>query len=161
MKTRIILVMAMLLFACERRKPAISDAEFNAVKATYPGISEQCLDTVRYKGFSAWNDEDPNCFEMTEPRRWSGMYVTGFEWGNFCPDPATDCPIFGEPGVSWLTLSPNANAPDLRESGLYRIEFIGRRTKVPGHFGHLNQYEHLMVVDRLLALKLVKAQPRE
>ena len=156
--TRIILVMAMILIAScsgerrETRQPKVSDAQMRDFRAARPELSQRCLDEVRYGGFEAWEPDDPDCYEMTSTQRWSGLWARGFEWSNFCPDPAKTCPIYGEPGVSSLRFADGVLPAGERPDGLYRIEFVGRRTKVPGHFGHLDQYDHLMIVDKLIAL---------
>ena len=113
-------------------------------------MTQRCLDDYRYGGFDAWAREpdEPACYEMLPDRRWTGLWETGWEWTNFCPDPAKDCDWMSKRGI-WLRFAKGApKVPD----GLYRIEFVGRRTKVAGYHGHLNHYEHLMVVDHLISL---------
>ena len=57
----------------------------------------------------------------------------------------------------WLVFGKDAYPREIRD-GLYRIEFIGRRTKVPGYFGHLNTYEHMVIVDRLISIRTIPGE---
>ena len=120
-------------------------------------MTQQCLDAVRYGGFRAWQPNDPNCFEMTAPQRWSGLWEKGWEWTNFCPDPATKCDWMSKRGT-WLTLAKDAYRGPKLQDGTYRIEFIGRRTKKAGNFGHQASYDHLMVVDRMMSIKKIPGE---
>jgi hypothetical protein len=149
------IAVAALLVGCHHRRPAVSDAEFKEFKAAYPGMTQRCLDAYHYGGIVAWRPNDPDCFEMMPPQRWSGLWETGSEWTNFCSDPATECDWMAKRGT-WLVFAKGthflgSDQPD----GTYRIEFIGRRTKVPGNFGHQAAYDHLMVVDRLISISKV------
>lgn len=145
----------MLLVGCNQRKPAMSNADFQAFKAANPGMRQKCLNDVRYGGFKAWRPDDPDCFEMMPAQRWSGLWERGWEWTNFCPDPATECDWMAKRGT-WLIFAKDAYRGPAQPDGLYRVEFVGRRTKVPGNFGHMNSYDHLMVVDRLISIRRVE-----
>lgn len=151
-------LVALALSSCNHRKSAVSDADYEAFKASYPGITEQCLDAVRYGGFAAWRPDDPNCFQMTQPQRWSGLWETGWEWTNFCPDPAKECDWMSKRGT-WLIFAKGAyGGPKLTDDGVYHIDFVGRRTKVAGNFGHQASYDHLIVVDRLISIQKIAGQ---
>ena len=92
---------------------------------------------------------------MTPPRRWSGLLNLGFEWSNFCPSPAQTCSLSSERGDVWTELGTGVFKGDELPDGLYQVEFVGRRTLKAGHFGHLNQYDHYMIVDRIVSVKRV------
>ena len=147
------LVLGICLVGCHQRKPAVSDADFEAFRLGNPGMTQKCRDDYRYGGIAAANPDDPACFEMTAPQQWSGIWVHGFEWTNFCPDPAKACPIYGAPGVNWLTGVGRAPLKMQVPDGSYHLQFIGRRTKSPGHFGHLSQYDNWIVVDKVISLR--------
>jgi len=143
------------LSACNQRTPVVSEANYQAFKASNPGMTKQCLDAYRYGGSNAWRPDDPSCFEMTPSQPWSGLWQNGWEWTNFCPDPAKYCDWMSKRGI-WLTFAKAAHrGPKPLDRGLYRIEFVGRRTKVAGNFGHLGSYNHLMVVERVLSLQKI------
>jgi hypothetical protein len=138
--------------------PAISDEEFAQIKASHPGMTRKCLDAIRYGGVEAWEPEKPECFDLTQAQRWSGLWESGWEWTNFCPDPAKKCDWMEKRGT-WLTFADDAvGLPDKLEDGTYQIEFIGRRTKVPGNFGHTASYDHLMIVDRVLKIRKIPGE---
>jgi len=160
------LAILLLLASCDQPKPAVSkqdvalaktmDADIAEIRTSHPGIKGACLKRIRAGELGAfeWID-NPDCFDMLPQQRWSGLWNSGWEWTSFCPEPAKECPIASEQGDVWLTFGNNAyRGPELAD-GLYRIEFVGRRTKVPGYFGHLDQYDHLMVVDRVIWIEHV------
>lgn len=146
--------MIMVLLGCQQPKPAISDDEFTAFRESHPGMIQPCLDEVRYGGFIEWRPDDPDCYEMLPAQRWSGLWEHGWEWTNFCPKPAKTCDWMAERGT-WLEFADDAQLDENLPDGVHRIEFVGRRTKVPGNFGHLANYRHLMIVDRIISLERV------
>lgn len=140
----------------------MSDAEFREFRSGNPGMTEKCLDDYRYGGFNAWAQEAdaPDCYQLMPDQRWSGLWETGWEWTNFCPDPAKECNWMTKRGI-WLTFAQGAyDGPKLPE-GVYRIDFVGRRTRVPGYHGHTGAYEHLMVVDKLISVRKVPQPPEK
>jgi hypothetical protein len=143
-----------LLVSCHERKPAMPDSEFEKFRAAWPGMTKQCLDEIRYYGILAWRPDDPDCFEMMPAQQWSGLWETGWEWSNFCPSPATECDWMAKRGI-WLTFAKDAYHGPERPDGVYQIHFIGRRTKAPAQFGHQGNYDHLIVVDRLISMSQV------
>jgi hypothetical protein len=151
------IAVAVLLVGCEQRKPAMSDADFEAFKASHPGMKETCLDAVRYGGDWGSAVDDPDCFENLPPQRWRGLWNSGWEWSIFCPEPAKACPASSADGGIALRFADSAPPPHvpISEGILFQVEFIGRRTKVPGSFSHLGQYKHMMVVDRLISMRQV------
>jgi hypothetical protein len=155
MRSLTVVAIAALLAGCHHRKPSMSDAEFKALKASNPGMTQKCLDANRFGGVLAWRPDDPACFDMLPDQRWTGLWEKGWEWTNFCPDPAADCDWMAKRGI-WLTFAKDAYRGPKLANGIYRIEFIGRRTRQAGNFGHTNAYDHLMVVDRLISIRQVE-----
>ncbi|MCL6679919.1 hypothetical protein LZ519_11425 [Sphingomonas sp. RG327] len=159
-----VIAISLLLVGCDHRKPAFSDAEMQKIRAANPGMKERCLNDLRFGGVAAWDPDDPNCFEMLPAQRWSGLWDHGWEWSNFCPMPTRQQCHWNEgslqeaPRGTWLTFSANAHLLRDLPDGVHRIEFIGRRTKVPGNFGHENDYEHLMVVDRIISIRAIPGE---
>jgi hypothetical protein len=133
----------------------MSEADFQAFKESHPGMKHTCLDEVKFGREWATAVDDPDCFQMMPAQRWTGLWNSGWEWSMFCPDPATKCKDSYR-GIA-LKFADSAPPPDVPISNgiLFHVEFIGRRTKVPGYFDHQGQYKHLMVVDRLLSMKQV------
>jgi hypothetical protein len=102
------------------------------------------------------------CYKMTPPRRMRGLWRYEFEGSQFCPSPATRCDYVSsekriQPQI-WLSIPfhlPDTGKP-AREA-VYAIDFIGRRTMVPGHYGHMGVFDEEVVVDRLISMKEVEA----
>ncbi|MGB3471558.1 MAG: hypothetical protein WBA51_12110 [Erythrobacter sp.] len=152
MRALFVCSLALGLLGCQPPDSAISDDQFLGLRESHPGMTQACLNEIRYGGVDQWRPDDPDCFEMLPAQRWIGLWEHGWEWTNFCPVPETTCEGISGDGT-WLTFSskasPDANIPD----GVHRITFIGRRTKIPGSFGHEGSYKHLMVVDQIIAIE--------
>lgn len=134
------------------------EAELQEIRATHPGMTEKCVKDMRSGGPIVMLF-DPDCYEMLPDQRWTGLWNTGWEWSNFCPDPATKCPTPSERGGIWMEFGKSASTrlsglPD----GVYRIDFVGRRTKVAGHFGHQDAYDHLIIVDRVVSIMRIPGE---
>jgi hypothetical protein len=101
------------------------------------------------------------CFKMEPERRWAGIWQVS-EHEGFCPNV----------GTNQLSHLPKCDGgldvryPEIRkilgegpsvqlDSGLYAIEFLGRRTKYEGAYGGLPVFSRLYVVDKVLALRKV------
>lgn len=160
----------LLLVGCGQRKPVMSkedealaralDADIEEIRAGNPGIKEVCLKKLRTGQMGAFEwINNPECFEMLPARSWTGLWNTGWEWTNFCPEPAKKCPISSEHGDIWIEFAEGAyrGLPE-QPDGVYRINFIGRRTNTSGYFGHLGQYDHLMVVDRVISIRKIPGE---
>jgi hypothetical protein len=163
MKRFIVLVLTGCILSCHgpRAKTAEEkalDAKMEETRQGNPGLKQECLDKERSGqiGAMAWVN-NPDCFEMMPDQRWSGLLEIGWEWSDFCPDPAKKCDWMSERGI-WMTFAKGAyQGPELPD-GTYRIEFVGRRTKVPGNFGHQGGYEHLMVADRVISIQKIPGE---
>ena len=93
------------------------------------------------------------CYKMDPPRKWTGLWRNSFEGSQFCPAPASNC-SFGRPGPRiWLD-SERASKKEPDE-GLYAVEFVGRRTSVKGHYGHMGASDYELVADRFLLMKRI------
>jgi len=48
------------------------------------------------------------------------------------------------------------------DGALYAVEFVGRRTAVPGHYGHMGASDYELIVDRFISLnQIAPPLPRE
>ena len=137
----------------------MSDADFEAFRASNPGMTKRCLDDYRYGGIVALPDRTSDCYEMLPDQRWSGLWDSGWEWSIFCPSPAKTCSTSESNGGIALEFAKNNPAPSaaLSNGTLFRVEFIGRRTKMAGHYDHLGQYKHVVVVNRMISIKRIDA----
>jgi len=97
---------------------------------------------------------DADCYNFTEPQRMRGVAITRFETGSFYPGRSTLPP--GDDGSDiWVEIDPrvlpaNVRSDCRRGCALY-LDFVGRRTAVAGHYGHLGMSKHQIVVDRVLS----------
>ena len=144
--------------ACNSPGPAVSDAEMSMIKRENSGMAGECLSKIRDGGFKDSPLRTDECFEMEPPRRWKGLWSRGFEQSLFCPEPVRNCKGH-TPGGIWLT--PNRSLPpDLGDvdkpcgrpwgnERTFVIDFVGRKTRSPGKYGHMGQSSHEIIVDRV------------
>jgi hypothetical protein len=102
---------------------------------------------------------DAECYRLTEPRRMRGVAIRGFEAGSFHPGLERRPPP-GERTRFRLELDPLLLPAGARtrcaDGCAIRLDFVGRRTAVEGHYGHLGSAEHLIVADRVLDAKVLE-----
>ena len=153
------LIILCWLAGCHRQTPKLSDAEINKIRSGVPGISERCLTMARFGGIEAIPDEVDQCFEMTAPQRWHGLWLAEFEGSRFCPSPATRCASDTPGPFIWLddkrllsSLPPGKRF----NSHPYEVVFVGRRTSHAGMYGHLGMSPYEMVVDKLISISPAK-----
>lgn len=155
----LVIVAAILLVGCHRDRSSNADAalagEYLAqLQGSHPGMTDACVRRIRSGeiALTGWID-NPDCFDMLPDQRWSGKWDSGWEWSIFCPDGTTKCEA--NRGI-WLT--SKVDFPKDLAWGTYHVQFIGRRTRVPGYFGHLDQYAHLMIVDKFYSIQKIPGQ---
>lgn len=107
------------------------------------------------------------CFRMEEPRRWSGLWRTGFEESRFCADGewslgggygprALECDYETLGRRIWAE-GRDESTQAARDFGLYRVEFIGRITKYPGGpYGHMGMSDYEIVIDRMISMNRIE-----
>ena len=143
------------LASCNSQKSKMSDAEINKIRSVLPGISERCLTLARFGGIEAIPDEVDQCFEMTAPKRWQGLWLPLSEGSRFCPFPATQCTSDTLGPFIWLdTERLRSSLPQgkLFDDHAYYVVFVGRRTLHAGMYGHLGMSPYEMVVDKLISI---------
>lgn len=96
------------------------------------------------------------CFEMAPKQRWKGLWKKGFEDSRFCPSPANSC-SFENPGESiWLSEPDKDVQVGSYNGDVYEVEFIGRRTSKSGRYGHFGEFDHEIIVDKMIIVRRVK-----
>lgn len=143
-----------LLSACDPPVAKYSDADIEYFRTELPGISDSCLRRLKYTGLGALMTPTETCYAMEPIRRWRGLWRRDFELSRFCPAPTKNCD-FPSPGeFVWLSHhGRHESAPPHKQ--LYAIDFYGRRTSIPGSFGHLGTAQREIVVDRLVSLQII------
>lgn len=152
----VIIFTVLVLTGCDTRTPVMSDEDIALVKEIYPTMNDACVERARYEGTSAINVSVDICFPMQSARRWTGLWVNEFEGSRFCPSPANACdqPEYGE-GI-WLSFSQGkrpGSAHPYGDDTIYKVQFLGRRTKEPDSFGHTGYFAHEIVVDELISME--------
>lgn len=159
-----VLVIAVLGGCQDRGSPASAYRNWNdrlAVAAgfrdlglVWPCTRKEQTDGVKVQERTATDQ----CYKMDAPRRRTGLWRNEFEGSRFCPAPATEC-AFDTPGdVIWL--DPERVSKKEPDEALYRVEFIGRRTAVKGHYGHMGGSDYEIIVDRFISVTRVGAALR-
>ncbi|MBS0255216.1 MAG: hypothetical protein JSS36_08420 [Proteobacteria bacterium] len=112
------------------------------------------------------------CYRMQPPRRYRGVWLDVFEGQAFVPSgskaprwPTNDprSPHWRErlerarAASIWLDVSRVGLKHDFRDGGRkVLIEFIGRQTEYPGHYGHMGMAGHEIIVDKVISLKTLE-----
>jgi len=102
---------------------------------------------------------DDQCYRMAPPERMRGIWIDEFEGSRFLPG-LTAAPAADPAGPRiWLDMDahpvPALPAERRRPGGVYLVDFIGRRTLYPGHYGHMGMSEQEVVVQRLISARAV------
>ncbi len=146
---RLCLAILVLIAGCNQ--PKLDDETVEKIRKE-PGIKPDCVSKVQYGGLEAW-PATQDCYEMTMPRRWKGVWRDYFEGQQFLPklpnsrslDRSVNIWIYFSQGVRPIPPTPTRRS--------YTIDFVGRRTVHRGDFGYHGMWEHEMIVDKVLSLK--------
>ena len=152
-----------MLAGCNPQKPRLTDAQVAAVRASDPGMTDACLEKMRWGGVEAMPERVDQCYKFDKPRRWKGLWRKQFEGSIFCPagSPCPDDQSAVENEI-WLEFASEHSVPnEVKSGGVYEVEFIGRRSIGEGHFGHLGMSRNDIIVDRLISTKLLEPPPPE
>ncbi|MGZ8311745.1 MAG: hypothetical protein ACXWUP_14665 [Allosphingosinicella sp.] len=104
-----------------------------------------------------------HCVDFLPAERLRGVWLTGFERSEFIPG-AVRLPDPDDPRGSriWLTFAAGAPDPvlrrqldEMRTTAGVAIEFVGRRSRHPGAYGHMGGADRLVIVDRLLSARIL------
>ncbi len=147
------LILVCGLTACGYPEPGLSNEQIQRLRADLPGLTEECVQLIQRAGIEAMPDRVDQCFAMTPPQRWRGLWRDDFEGQTFCPEPAQACSGESQEGAIWLTFSDGSRpAVNAAVGETYLIEFVGRRTSRPGRHGHMGLFSHEMMVDNLISV---------
>lgn len=163
MRCLVILMMCALFASCKRpadeKVPRYSDAIMRQIEADFPGMTQACLDKLKWGGVEAVPAKSDACYRFESARRWEGVWEHYMEHSTFCAAPALSCPDDPDREV-WLEFSgaepPEAGFPP---GGTFAIEFIGRRNVGAGTFGHGGMFRNEVIVDRVISIRKVAEPP--
>lgn len=127
------MTLAFGLSNCDQPQAKVSDENLQKIRGGIPGMTQNCLEKIRFGGIEAMQDRVDRCFEMTKLQRWNGLWTRDIELSRFCPTPARQCSRTPDTGSIWLTSEASAlDAIQRLPVPTYRIQFVGRRTMRPG-----------------------------
>jgi hypothetical protein len=117
-------------------------------RASFPGLLGKPCDGV----------SERQCYRVDQPRRMRGLWQRGLEITSFIdrdelrPATAKEAEVL----VACLdsAQAEDPNAPPVT-SGAYDVEFIGRKTLYPGHYGHVGACRSEIFVDRFVSLRRI------
>jgi hypothetical protein len=146
---RISMLCGLLLGACSQAQPAGGNQAGPLEQPDRPG--SRCV---------AGRD----CPDLLPAVRMRGVWVTGFERSGFVPD-ATEAPLYSDPSPDriWLDFD-DSSPPDpalraeldkMRTTAAVAIEFVGRRSRSPGNYGHLGGARDMVVVERIISARIL------
>ena len=147
---RAALLSGLALAACSQPQPADQNRQAGVEQPPAAG-NEACT-----AGF--------DCADLLPAERMRGVWVTGFERSAFVPN-ATEPPAYGDPSPDriWLTFAPDsppdpalrAELDKMRTTAAVALEFIGRRSRGPGNFGHMGGAREMVRVERILSARIL------
>lgn len=144
------------LCACDQRKPKIDDAALQRLLIVAPGMTKACAEKMRFGGVEAMPQRVEQCFEMSKPQRWRGLWLDAFETQLFCPAPAQTCELGRREGDIWISFANDSRpAGQAASEQTYVVDFIGRSTVKPGIYGHGGIFSREIVVDKLMSISPV------
>ena len=150
-----------LLAGCNQQKPKFTEEQMEAIHADAPGMTDACLEKLRWGGVEAMPERSDQCYTFEKPRKWKGVWLNQFEGSTFCPA-GSQCSheLADYPQQIWLEFA--SPRPDKAEVGaVYEVEFIGRRSIGKGNFGHMGVSENDIIVDRIISMKELQPPPPE
>ena len=105
------------------------------------------------------------CHLHRPSRDFEGLWRVEFEGSQFCPAPARECayvPSEARKGpLIWLKFASEfpAEARDM-PSGVYAVNFTGRRSLFQGSYGHLGMYDEEVIVDHMISIRKIESLPK-
>jgi hypothetical protein len=155
---RIMAFLPLLLVACSSGGNVLVANVGSDASPPAPPAADRC----------AHGGADEDCVDFLPAERMRGIWVSGFETSNFVPD-ATAPPRAGDAGwqAIWLDFARGA-APDrdlqLEAQRLGRaavaIDFVGRRARIAGSYGHMGSARGLVIVDRIISIRILGRLPQ-
>jgi hypothetical protein len=147
-----------ILTSCNRPVPKVDDATIQKIRDAAPGMTDECLQKIRFGGFGAMPERVDQCFKMSAEQRLSGLWRNDFEGQLFCSAPAQKCDYGKLRETVWLDFGPGSQSKVSPGSGgVYAIEFDGRSALQKGMYGHMGMFDREVIVDRLISIRQVES----
>lgn len=156
---------SLLLVSCSDYTPpaAYSHAQDKLLAAVPLAILDQdlqpCFRTINGKPGRL---SDADCYRFRAPQHMRGVAITGFEAGLFYAGWTRRPPTELQTNLR-LQLDPRSLASDPMKAARRKctggctvyLDFIGRQTAVQGSYGHMGLGKNIVIVDRILAAKVL------
>ena len=165
---RAVLLAALLVAACSRAQPSGGNGQTGPV-GTLEGNRQGGPAAPPAGGDDACRP-GYDCADLAPAERMRGVWVTGFERSAFVPN-ATAAPAYGDPAPDriWLDFA-DGSPPDpalraeldkMGTTAAVALEFIGRRSRGPGNFGHMGGAREMVRVERIISARIIGPIRRE
>ena len=114
------------------------------------------------EGCARGGDEE-HCVDWGASEHMQGVWVTGFEVSNFIPN-ATQAPGRDDTDWqgTWLTFASGATPDpsiwaerDRMGGAAVALDFIGRRSRRSGDYGHMCGAGQIVIVDRIISMRVL------
>ena len=149
-----ILLLGTLLASCSAERGQVAEGQVPAEPRADARAEDPCRGSFDYE----------HCAEFLPAERMQGVWVTGFEQSGFIPGPAA-LPDPADPRRSRIWLDFAAGSPPdpalrreldaMRTTAAVAMEFIGRRGRHPGRYGHLGGAREVVIVDRIVSMRIL------
>jgi hypothetical protein len=144
---------SLLAMGCDHRQPSVAECK----RLTEPhAVLERCS---RQIGNTIESIRTDACFPFSEPRKFGGVWISGFEDSSFWLG-AKKYSRDGMRQASWLSLNTGSAKSVGAQDGsgqLFRIEFLGRRSLCDGHYGHMGMWPSEIIVDQVISATPLKS----
>jgi hypothetical protein len=116
-----------------------------------------------HSGCKAGSEFD-DCYDVQAPQRWKGVWVLGPAEHDerFCPGIGIRCDDAKEPHFN-LVFNRGAfpSGPPAQTTGMYALDFIGRRTQNQDQYLEFAPRGYVIIVDRLTSIEEIEAPQNE
>lgn len=121
--------------------------------------------SYREKGIDAWGSlPTDQCYVMEAPRLYRGVWINEFEGQEFIPSGTKKPKVPGAgsgpaewnkyiAATIWLDVGPAKLDRKWHYVDKALIEFVGRKTKHSGNYGHMGMSGNEVIVDRVISIR--------
>jgi hypothetical protein len=109
-----------------------------------------CTHLTREDGVDVYESTKPqDCYRFSAARRMRGVWIDEFEGSEFFEGATSRSAVsLKNNDQTWLELENH------RPTGrAYFMDFIGRKTLVPGHYGHMGGSRNLVLINRVISVR--------
>jgi len=101
-------------------------------------------------GRSIEYDRGLNCIRFDPPRRFKGVWQNEFEGSYFVEGAKRASQLDEAKELTWLDVADNMRRELAYRDSIVEIEFVGRKTSMPGDYGHGGLSKHEIVLEKMI-----------